>query len=340
MNIRTLTTKRPSSLFANAWFQPWYHASFSTTLKEEMANTEPSKLSEMFKERKNTSHNIYRHSQHIVSILTTMDNRCRNIESDNPVLSHDQLTPAIVSKFVPDIYKHKDILGRFGGIGSYVEPYRTLLIDQLLRNFIFNTEHSDYHVIEIGIGFDFRVERILSFMQNTEQTIKDINLNLYEIDLPNVLDVRDCLMQEFADHGNFAEDHSKIKIQRTSLRKSVFDTKWISNLSKDIKQKNANREDFSNVIIVTEAFFWLISDSEMENLIRRLSRHFKGATLVFDTKASTKFMRENQGNMFQIQNQCGLLKEVQVRKNVPMFPRFVCNLMSRGTFYVTQLKYL
>eukprot|EP00484_Ammonia_sp_Unknown_P022816 CAMPEP_0197032038 /NCGR_PEP_ID=MMETSP1384-20130603/10816_1 /TAXON_ID=29189 /ORGANISM="Ammonia sp." /LENGTH=142 /DNA_ID=CAMNT_0042461633 /DNA_START=98 /DNA_END=522 /DNA_ORIENTATION=+ len=135
-----------------------------------------------------------------------MDNRCRNIISENPVLRHDHLTPTVLSKFVPHIYKPKEIIGRFKAIGSYIEPYRTLYIDQLLKSFVFdqpqnsNTDNNQqactYHVIELGVGFDFRMERILNFMQTTEQSIRATDLFLYELDLPNVLDVRECLMTE------------------------------------------------------------------------------------------------------------------------------------------------
>eukprot|EP01084_Bolivina_argentea_P054857 100581_1 len=260
MKIRKLSIKSLPTIHSNTYFQRFHHIPFTTTTKHDITNTNTSStLQDMFKLQSTKSHNIYRGSQQILSILTTMDNRCRNMESNNPVIQHDYLTPTILSKFVPDIYKPKDIKGGFNAIVSHIEPYRTLYIDQLLQNFIFtdnpNNKTKEYHIIELGIGFDFRIERILNFMQTTQQPINEINLHLYEMDLPNVLDVRNCIMNEFSGYGNFAEDHSKINIHRHSLRKSIFDRKWIENLYHDIRSKNIMENDFSNVIIVTEAFF-------------------------------------------------------------------------------------
>merc|ERR1712129_73533 len=140
--------------------------------------------------------------------------------------------------------------------------------------------------------------------------------------------------------GNFAEDHSGItSIQRNSWRSSIFDRKWIESMANDVKQKNTNN-DFGNVIIITEALFWCISQIEIESLIGRLGKYFCGATFVFDMKASKEFMTENEGKMFEIGRQCMLLNESQVRKNVPLLPRLACKVMSRDTFTVNQIKYL
>ena len=325
---------------SNACLKYQQYALFSTSLKE-VTNSKSTALKEMFTLKKGNTHNIYRHSDQILSILTTMDNRCRNIESENPVLQHDQLTPAILSKFVPSIYKHKEVLGRFYGVGSFIEAYRTLYIDQLLKNFIFNSDIKQYHIIELGIGFDFRLERILGFMhQNGQEIDNAYDIYLYEMDLPNVLDVRECIMTEFSGKGNFCEDHSKINIQRISMRKSIFDRKWIQKLKENIVQNNRLGADLSNVMIISEAVFCSIKPDEMENVIMRLSKEFQGATLVFDFKAEKKFLNENDNKIFKVENQCSLLNEAQVRKNVPMFPRLFCSIVSREAFYVTKLRFL
>ena len=186
------------------------------------------------------------------------------------------------------------------------------------------------------------MERILGFMESTEQQIESIDLNLYEVDLPNVLDVRECLMAELGDSesGNFCEDHSKVNVERTAMRKSIFDIKWIQTLSEQIAANNGDRGDFGNVLIVTEALFWIISENEKENVIRRLSKYFKGATLVFDTRPNAQFMKENEGTMFQTEIQCALLNQEQIRNNVPLLPRIACGVISKETFYVTKIKYL
>merc|ERR1719356_1637388 len=95
-------------------------------------------------------------------------------------------------------------------------------------------------------------------------------------------------MEELGDKesGNFVEAHSKINVQRRSIRKSIFDIKWIQTLSETIRAQNGDRDDFENVIIVTEALFWII--------------------------------KENEGKMFETQIQCALLNQEQIRNNVPV----------------------
>jgi len=131
-----------------------------------------------------------------------------------------------------------------------------------------SVRRSVLHIIELGVGFDTRYERLC----DDSNAVHSVTLNsdeydfiyYYEIDVREVIDIRKTL---FVKNSISDEIDSKKKTHRKMYSASVYDDTWSENVVKDIIANNRKHKyhikDFSNVCIVCEALFVHILNDEV-----------------------------------------------------------------------------
>ena len=324
--------------------------------------------------------NIYCTSHFVVSGLQTLYARKNDVlkKSGSSILN-DPFAESIVSTFLQSKKAFPEDHMKSFWLDDlplkYVAPYRSLLFDNYLKDFLKthvennitnnpkNSESSnELNILEIGIGFDFRVERLLHKIEtqdifgdssddninsnNNENTKKkDSNstiesnkliLNSYELDVSEVIDIREKLIQcnMISNLNDGLLKHSNyISMKRNFLRKSLYDSLWMKSLSDEI--------DSSKLIIICETSMNSLPPYSMESLLTRLKTYFPNAIFLFDT--SLEFTLGEDKNKWDkkvsILQQLSLHKFEQVLQTIPLWYKILCKRRLNDFYNVNVVRF-
>lgn len=131
-------------------------------------------------------------------------------------------------------------------------------IDRGTRDFL--ARHPDAVVVHIGCGLDTRFERV-----------DDGWVEWYDLDLPNVIELRRKLM------GNKVEHHHL-------LSSSVLEDEWLDRVSV-YRQRP--------FLFLAEGVFMYLAEAQVKHLVLTLRDRFPGAELIFDAYSPIHVWRHN-----------------------------------------------
>jgi O-methyltransferase involved in polyketide biosynthesis len=160
----------------------------------------------------------------------------------NPIVI-DLKAMEIISELDPKFDTSKFDGGEIADLGIIS---RTEILDNEIRKLLKSNKHLS--IINIGAGLDTRVSRI-----------KDENISWYDIDLPEVIDLR----------KKYFSEYEQIKF----IPKSVLDPSW----TEDIQ---INPAEFT--VIIAEGLLMYFPENKVKQIMSIIGKKFSGSHMYFD----------------------------------------------------------
>ena len=185
------------------------------------------------------------------TLLTALYARAVEAQLPEPLLRDDRAV-ALVEQIDYDFSRFK--------LQGHDQPTAIMRVREFDRRTLdFLARHPDAVVVHIGCGLDTRFDRVCSGLADGSQ------VEWYDLDLPEVIDLRRKLMDE-APHCHF-------------LGCSVLERAWL-----DTVRIHAGRP----FLFLAEGVFPYLEEAQVRGLVLLLLETFPGSELVFD--AMTPFM--------------------------------------------------
>ncbi|BDB02215.1 class I SAM-dependent methyltransferase [Clostridium botulinum] len=179
------------------------------------------------------------------TLLIPLWSRAKETEISNPIIN-DQIAYQLVKKLDYDfsvIEKNSTLLKRL----MFVVRAKTF--DDAIKNFI--SKYPNSSIVNLGAGLDttfFRVD--------------NENLNWYNIDLPDVIELRKKLLPE--------SDREKC------IAKSFLDISWFNDIKKD----------YDNVFFLAGGLFAYYDEENIKIFFNNLAKDFPNSEIIFDAPSS------------------------------------------------------
>lgn len=174
------------------------------------------------------------------TLLLPLWGRAVETRKNEPLLE-DKTAVEIMSRIDYDfstIDKNMNPLTRYSWIA------RSLYIDGFIRSFL--AKHPKATIVNIGCGLDTTFERVDNGL-----------LTWYDLDLPDVIELRSHFIQENA--------------RRKFIAGSFLDNPWLDAL---------HIED--NIMLVAAGVFYYFDEQEIKDFLQKISGRFPGSEMVFD----------------------------------------------------------
>ena len=318
---------------------------------------------------------------------------------DSPILN-DNYSAQYLQSFS---YSPSDLPPCRPSICSVLEPYRAKLIDlnllQWLRcrhsNHLLNieaktaqraqiaeSEHSNahksvLHIIEIGVGFDTRFERIFLSERRSQKEGEKLNefeipsiaaldntisssdfdvVYFYEVDLPQIIKMRASLIEQHrmneAEAEHNASSQQRKRVHRSLHEFDVNDRKWFESIKSEIV-KNHKAEtgkalcsNFKNVCIVSESLFLFLQQDELKRLIQGCCNALNGATLICDESMTNDGLMNIEKNIlsqnpssYDVKNKIFPLKMDEINQKLSFLARWTVGLLTKNYYKILVIKF-
>ena len=163
---------------------------------------------------------------------------------------------------------------------NYWWNYRSKLIDNcvidIIKNNIININNDPIYLIDVGVGFDTRFERI--FLNELNGFECNNSIYYYEIDLESVINIRKLLHEYCGINGIL---NGKNGIHRSMYSGSVLNSGWFDNICEDMI-KHYSKNMFNNCIIICEGLLFHLSINESKKFIENMCNNFIGSHFICD----------------------------------------------------------
>lgn len=164
-----------------------------------------------------------------------------------PELLNDEKAIEIIRNIDYDFSEISEFLGEWRAVGLMMRARR---FDDALKEYI--EKFPDATVINIGAGLDttfFRAD--------------NGKITMYNLDLPDVIELREDLVKENKRNQNIAC--------------SVFDEEWTDQI---------DFSDDKGIFFIAGGFVYYFKEEKISPLIERLARKFPGGEIIFDSISS------------------------------------------------------
>ena len=175
------------------------------------------------------------------TLLLPLWSRAQASKMSYPIIS-DNKAIDIIEHLEYDFSKFHKNLSHFQILTLAI---RTKEFDSILQNFI--GRKGKTAIVNIGAGLD-----------TTSYRIKNGNVSWYDVDLPQVIKLRNKLIPNAANV--------------TEIPKSMFDESFLNDIGKH-----------DDILFIVGGVFMYFEEKEVKKFLGMLSEHFKGAEIVFDT---------------------------------------------------------
>ncbi len=145
---------------------------------------------------------------------------------------------------------------------------RSIITDRIVKRFI--EQHENATIVNIGCGLDTTFERL------SPAEIEKRNLAWYDLDLPDVIELRKKFIQE--------------NERRKYIVQSFLDYSWLDKL---------NKED--SILFIAAGVLYYFEESQVKNFFIKVAGSFPGCEIFFDAasplgvRASNKLVIKNSG---------------------------------------------
>ncbi|MBX3081942.1 MAG: class I SAM-dependent methyltransferase [Anaerolineae bacterium] len=193
------------------------------------------------------------------TLLLPLWGRAYESKKPNPLLV-DQAAVNIIDSVdydFTDIAQNTHVLSQLAWI------MRSLCIDKVITQFLVNFPNAS--IVNIGCGLDTTFERV-----------DNGHLTWYDLDLPDVIDLRCAFMQESE--------------RRQFIASSFLDTGWLRQIKHD-----------NNVLFIAAGVFYYFEEHQIRPFLKRLADLFPASEIVFDVsspygiKVANKMVIKNTG---------------------------------------------
>jgi len=188
------------------------------------------------------------------TLLIALWGRAKVSKEDNPVLKDSKAIEIVENLIEYDFERLDKHLQKYTNV---VWLIRARMYDDTIRRF--TVEHPKATIVNLGAGLDttfFRVD--------------NDSLKWYDLDLPDVIEIRKKIMPE--------TDRMKC------IAKSLMDTSWMEDI-KDIKD---------GILFFSGGVLEYFEETETKKLLSELADRFHGGEIVFDTMSSFMVAQGNK----------------------------------------------
>ena len=264
---------------------------------------------------------------------------------------------------------HKSVLHIIELAVGFDTRFERIFLNQSNKNK--RIEHEDYFLNEkekqkIQEDDEETFEEMFNKMPSFAEMDNTISYNdydvvyFYEIDLNNVIDLRQKLIKQnkidtlIYEHNNNHGEHHKNKVYRKMYRYSVHDINWFSAIKNDIisnhKQQTGkeinNKNVFRNVCIVSEALFLFMKKHEMKELIENCCNTFNGAHFIFDESFTNEGLMNVEKEIlkknpmsYDVNNKVFLLKIDEINKRLAFWVRWSVCFLAKNHYRILCIQF-
>ena len=338
-------------------------------------------------------------SESALTAFRTLYMRYSDTLNASPILN-DKYSAQYVQSFE---YSPSDLPPSHLSISSVLEPYRAKIIDMNLLQWI-RCRHSNHllnietktanrpqicdseqqnvhksvlHIIEIGIGFDTRFERIflsqsnatkqneqmtdfehpsIACLDNTISWSNDFDIvYFYELDFCEIIKMKQLLIEEHKINDLMREcnaNSNNKRVHRSFYEFDVNDIRWFDSLKNEII-KNHKAEtgktlssNFKNVAILSESLFLFLKHNELKQLIHGCCNALNGATLICDESMTNdglmniekKILSKNPLS-YDIKNKVFPLKLDEVNQRLSFLIRWTVGYLTKNHYKILVIQF-
>ncbi len=161
-------------------------------------------------------------------------------------------TPLLVDKTAVDIiskvdYDFATIAHNMNALSQLAWIMRSITVDKVVKEFL--SKHPNGTIVNIGCGMDTTFERV-----------DNGSLRWYDLDLPDVIQLRKTFIHESE--------------RRTFIASSFLDTDWFSQISV-----------IDGVLFVAAGVFYYFEEAQIKDFLIRLADRFPGSESIFDVSS-------------------------------------------------------
>ena len=211
------------------------------------------------------------------TMLQTLYARAMESQKENPII-YDSKAIEIVSQLNYDFsYADKDVMMSKGVIA------RTIVLDQMVENYIQSHHHST--IINIACGLDTRFYRV-----------DNKNINWYNLDLQEVIDIR----------RRFLKEDSRVSM----IAASAMDEAWTEKI-----------ETLDSVLVIIEGLTMYLNETDVKTILHIIHKNFSHVTIFMETMNPfvVKYIKEKSVEASQAKFTWGIKKGKELEKITPYF---------------------
>jgi O-methyltransferase involved in polyketide biosynthesis len=179
------------------------------------------------------------------TLLLPLWGRAIEAQKNNPLLN-DPVSVEIINRLD---YDFATIAKNISFISQYAWVARSIHIDRLILQFL--NDHPNGTIINLGCGLDTTLERI-----------DNGTLHYYDLDLPDVIDLRNKLVP-----------HNE---RRNTIASSFLDDKWFNEITIE-----------DNLLIIAAGVFYYFEQNQIKDFFIRIGDHFTNADIFFDSASQS-----------------------------------------------------